>query len=176
MTSKPDAPAVQSWSKEQINIGLAKRAWSFMYVHSSLRDRRLGGGDQVLFDLLADDVEWSHEGPRDPRIPTYPGEIHGKQALIDMVKWESGVIMDLDIEDPVAGSLEFIGSGDRVVILEEDRYSIKTSGVTVRHLFSAVIMDFRDGLIARIRIIGNLADYIESCLGVGWSAQLRSEP
>lgn len=160
-----------SWTKEQINVGLAMRAWSFFYVHSSLRGHE-GGGDQVLFDLLADDVIWTHEGPRDPRLPTYPGEIRGRQALIDMINQEDGVIADLDLEDPIEKPLEFVASGDRVVMFNEERYTVVPTGVTVRHNRNAVIMDFRDGLITRFRIIANLNDYLESQLGPGWVLSL----
>jgi ketosteroid isomerase-like protein len=162
---------VAPWTQAQINIGLALRFWSFFYVHSSLREKGLGGGDQTLFDMLADDVVWIHEGPRHPDVPWYPGEIRGKQALIDMITSEGGAITDLDLEDPVERPLEFVGTGNRVVVLDEERYTIAMTGVTVRNNRNAIVMDFRDGLVSQIRIIANLADYIESHRGVGWSTR-----
>lgn len=159
-----------SWKKEQINIGLATRFWSFFYVHSSLRGR-IGGGDEVLFGMLAEDVVWEHEGPRHPDVPMYPGVIHGKQALIDMVTREAAVISDLDLEDPIDKPLEFVGRGDRVVMMNQERFKIIKSGVTLRNHRNAVVMDFKDGLVTHIRIIADLSDYIESCLGVGWSTR-----
>ncbi|WP_110340012.1 nuclear transport factor 2 family protein [Prauserella flavalba] len=158
------------WTREQLNIGLALRAWSFFYINSAFRAP--GNGDEVLFELLAEDVIWSHEGPKCPDLPTYPGEVRGKQALVEMLSWEQGVIVDVDLEDPVVKPLEFLATGDRVVMINEERYFIKKTAKTVRNNWNAVIMDFTDGLITRIRIISNLNDYIESELGVGWSSRV----
>lgn len=160
----------QPWTKEQINIGLAKNAWSYYYVHSSLRDTRTCY--QPLFDLCAEDVVWFHEGPQDPRVPTYPGEVRGKQALVDMLTWENDIVADLDLVDPIARPIEFVASGDRVVVLIEERYKIIKTGVTVHNDRAAVVMDFRDGKISHFRIIANLSDYIESQIGVGWSTKM----
>jgi ketosteroid isomerase-like protein len=159
------------WTTEQINVGVARRAWSFFYLHSSLRGHE-GGGDNTLFHLVADDVVWIHEGPHHPGLPYYPGELHGKEAMMEMVQSEDGVIGDLDLEDPIGSPLEFYATGDRVVMINEERYTVVKTGVTVRHNRNAVVMDFRDGLIVRFRIIANLNDYIESRLGPGWSAQV----
>ncbi|RBM13582.1 hypothetical protein DI005_30505 [Prauserella sp. PE36] len=158
------------WTREQVNIGLALRAWSFFYINSTYRAS--GNGDEVLFELLAEDVVWSHEGPKCPGLPTYPGEVRGKRALVEMLTWEQDVIVDVDLEDPVAKPLEFLASGDRVVMINEERYFITKTAKTVRNNWNAVVMDFADGLITKIRIISNLNDYIESELGVGWSSHV----
>lgn len=159
----------KDWTKEQINVGLAQRAWSYYYIHSSLRDSTTCY--QPFFDLCADDVVWFHEGPQNPRVPTYPGEIRGKKALIEMLTWENDVVADLNLVDPIEKPIEYIASGDRVVVLIDERYRIIKTGVTVHNDRTAVVMDFRREQITNIRIIANLSDYIESQIGTGWAMQ-----
>lgn len=158
---------VAQWSREQLNTGLALRAWSYYYLHSSVRDTSTCY--QALIDLCADDIFWSHDGPQDERVPTYPGEIHGKQALAEMLSWEDDIVGELDLIDPVGSPIELIADENRVVALIRENYRIKQTGVVVRNDPAVVVMEFRDGLITRMRIIANLSDYIETHLGVGWS-------
>ncbi|TDC53963.1 nuclear transport factor 2 family protein [Jiangella ureilytica] len=157
------------WSQEQINTGLALRAWSYYYIHSSIRDTTTCY--QPLIDLCAEDIIWSHDGPRDERVPTYPGVIHGKQALADMLSWEDDIVGELDLLDPIERPIEFIAEGNQVVALIAENYRIKRTGAVVRNDLAVVVMDFEDHLITRMRIIANLADYIETHLGVGWSVR-----
>lgn len=159
-----------SWSKEQVNLGLAKRAWSHYYIPWSKRD--LSTYFQPLFDLCADDVLWVHEGPSVPEVPSFPGVIRGKAALTHVFNVEDvDVVVDNELEDPIAKPLEFVVSGDEVVVLIEERYRVTKTGVTVRNNHTAVVMRFEDGLIVQMNTFGDLSDYIEAILGRGWSTR-----
>jgi ketosteroid isomerase-like protein len=154
------------------NLALARKAWS----HYLTPPRDL----QPYFDALADDVVWTREGPPvaadDPHVASYPLVVVGKQAVMDMATSNAPGAHDeigLDFDRPYLGTpMEFVADGDRVVMLLEERYRIAKTDATVRHDHVAVIMDFRDGLIAAIRIIGSLSDSIEAHLGVGWSTRV----
>lgn len=161
-----------SWTQEQVNIGLAQRAWSHYYIPWSLRGN-LRDYFQQLFELCAEDVVWKHEGPRHPRLPMWaPGEIRGKQALIHAFTVDDADLIDEnELEDPVDKPLQFIASGDRVVVLLEERYRIKKTGVTVRNNHVALIMTFHDGRISQLRAVANLSDWVEAFLGAGWTTR-----
>lgn len=159
------------WSEEQVNIGLARRAWSHYYIPWSLRGD-LHAYFKPLFDSCAEDVLWIHEGPVHPRVPTFPGVIRGKAALIHAFTVEDlDVCEDNELEDPAGKPLEFIGSGNHVVVLVEERYRIPRTGADVRNNLAAVLMSFSGGLITHMRAYGNLSEHIESMLGVGWTKQ-----
>lgn len=136
------------------NISLAKKAWSWLETESS---ERTITDLQPYFDLLADDVVLKVEAPEDAS-GLYLGEVRGKQALIDMytAALNGEGIEENDLERP----LEFVGKGERVVVLGSERYKIKKDGVTARNKEFALVMDFRDGKITRVQQIGDLSEYV----------------
>ena len=103
---------------------------------------------QPLLDHLADDVVFKATVPEGTPIS---GEFRGKQAVVDYFANLENVATFRQ-EKP----LEFFGGGDRVVVLGDDSFEIKKSGVTARSEY-AIVVDFRDGSIASILIIQDLS-------------------
>ena len=103
---------------------------------------------QPLLEHLDDDVVFKATIPEGTPIS---GEFRGKQAVVDYFT-NLGDVAEFRQEKP----LEFFGSGGRVVVLGEDSFEIKKSGVTARSEY-AIVTDFRTGLITSILIIQNLS-------------------
>lgn len=135
-------------------IALAKRAWSWLDTE---RDWTTDSGldPQAYFDLLADDVVLEVDSPDDSYV--FGSAITGKPAVIDMYRQAPEWIEDNRLERP----LEFVG-GDRVVVLGAERYTIKKSGAVARNKEFAIVTDFRDGLITRVRQIGDMSEWVDA--------------
>lgn len=103
---------------------------------------------QLLLDRLADDVVFKATIPEGTPIS---GEFRGKQAVVDYYT-NLEDIATFRQEKP----LEFFGGGERVVVLGDDSFEIKKSGVTARSEY-AIVVDFRDGWITSILIIQDLS-------------------
>jgi ketosteroid isomerase-like protein len=86
------------------------------------------------------------------------GEFRGKQAVIDHLI-RLGEVAVFRQKEPQ----EYFASGDRVVVLGEDSFAIKQSGVTARSEY-AMVLDFRDGLITRWLIIQDLPAFVDAYL------------
>lgn len=145
-------------------VTLAKQAWlgSITEVQAVKRtgnEATVGnyGDYSPLYDLLADDVVWKVTCPEDTM--RYGPELRGKHAVIDLFMSEPEVIEEVDWERP----LEFIGRGDRVVAVGTETYKFRKTGVRLRDRKVAIVMTFRDDLIARILIITNLAEWNDAC-------------
>ncbi len=101
-----------------------------------------------LLDHLADDVSFKATIPEGTPIS---GEFRGKQAVVEYFA-NLGDVAEFRQEKP----LEFFGGGGRVVVLGDDSFEIKKSGVTARSEY-AIVADFGDGLITSILIIQDLS-------------------
>ena len=101
-----------------------------------------------LLDHLADDVVFKATIPEGTPIS---GEFRGKRAVIDYFANLENVATFRQ-EKP----MKFFGRGDRVVVLGDDSFEIKKSGVTTRSEY-AIVVDFSDGSIASILIIQDLS-------------------
>lgn len=102
---------------------------------------------EPLLERLADDVVFKVTIPEGTPIS---GEFRGKRAVLDyFAKLDN--VTTFRQEKP----LEFFESGDRVVVLGDDSFEIKESGVTARSEY-AIVVDLRDGLITSILIIQDL--------------------
>lgn len=136
------------------NIALAKTAWSWLETDDSERDM---SDLAPYFDLLSEDVVLKVDSPEDTHV--YGSEIRGKQAVMDMYEEAfSKLIKDNNLERP----LEFVGSGDRVVVLGSERYTIRKTGVVARNKEFAIVMDFREGKIVGIRQVGDMSEYVQA--------------
>jgi len=100
-----------------------------------------------LLDCLADDVVFKATIPQGAPIS---GDFRGKQAVVDYFE-NLEEVATFRQEKP----LEFFGGGERVVVLGDDSFEIKESGVTARSEY-AIVVDFRKGLITSILIIQDL--------------------
>lgn len=134
------------------NIALAKTAWSWLEKSDADRDMT---DLEPYFDLLSDDVVLKVDSPEDTHI--YGSEIRGKKAVMDMYEEAfTKLIKDNNLERP----LEFVGSGERVVVLGSERYTIRKNGVVARNKEFAIVMDFSDGKIVGIRQVGDMSEYV----------------
>jgi ketosteroid isomerase-like protein len=109
---------------------------------------------QLLIDHLADDVVFKVTIPAGTPIS---GELRGKQAVTDHLI-HLGELMEFRQERP----LEYVASGDRVVVLGRETYVVKKTGVTVPGSEYADVIDFRDGLITRFLIIQDLTAVVDA--------------
>jgi ketosteroid isomerase-like protein len=122
---------------------------------------------QPFYDLLADDVEHT--------LPA--GVLRGKHAVVDYFETGLWTVETRPFERP----LEYYGGGDRVVILGDESFRVKETGVTHRADWAWVV-DMRDGLITRIAEIQHLspgvAEPVRSIVSEARSRQTRaaSEP
>lgn len=135
-------------------VSLAKKAWSHVDAKADERNER---HLQNFFDHLSEDVVFRVSCPKG--TPIYGEPFQGKQAVIDYFTKQGPQIIDSnDMEKPP----EFVGSGNRVVILGSETFRIKKSGVTVRNKEFAIVNDFRDGLITRVVIIEDLSEFLDA--------------
>lgn len=136
------------------NVSLAKKAWSFAEITTSKRTR---SDFQPFFDLLDENVVWRFDCPDD--TPVLGPDLAGKQAVIEFLTvGDPEYLQDAWLERP----LEFIGDGDRVIVLGLESYIPKVSGVVIRNKHFAMIHDFRDGLINDILWIGDLSEFVQA--------------
>jgi ethanolamine utilization protein EutQ len=97
---------------------------------------------QPFYDALADDV-----------VHTLSvGELRGKRAVVDYFESGGETVEFRPFEKP----LEYYGGGDRVVILGDESFEVRDTGVTHRAEWAWVV-DLRDGLITRIAEIQHLS-------------------
>lgn len=112
------------------------------------------GNWQPLLDHLAEDVEFKVTIPGGTPIS---GEFRGRQAVIE--HFEN--LPDL-LEFRQEGPMDFLGSGDRVVVLGRETVEIKKNGATVSGSEYADVLDFRDGLITRFLVIQDLSAVVDA--------------
>lgn len=155
-------------------VALVRNAW-----HSSVteaeRARQSGkssgdgepepGDYTPFFDLLDEDVVWQI-GIRED-TPHYGGQLKGKQAVISLFTSEPERLVDVDWERPP----EFVGSGDRVVMLGQERYRIVKSDVELRNSEVAMVMDFKNDKIVSILHIADFSEWSDAYREPGWSTQ-----
>jgi ethanolamine utilization protein EutQ len=117
------------------NVAALRRIWEPM-------ERGESTDYQPFFDLLHDEVVFT----------TSVGELRGKRAVIHYFT-HGGELLEFQ---PFERPSEYFGNGDRVVIVGEETFRVKASGVTARVPW-AWVHDFRDGLITRIESIEDLS-------------------
>jgi ketosteroid isomerase-like protein len=107
---------------------------------------------QPFFDALAEDVVFK----------VSVGEVRGRQAVVDYFI-NASAMMEFH---PFERTLEYYGDGDRVVILGDETFKVRETGVTHQAEW-AWVCDVHDGLITRILAIQDLsgiADTVEQAL------------
>jgi ethanolamine utilization protein EutQ len=148
----PDSPPIEAAPTD--NVALLEAIWGPM-------ERGQSTDYQPFFDHLDDDVEFW----------TSAGELRGKQAVIHYFTHAGDLVEFRPYERPQ----EYFGNGDRVVIVGEERFRVRASGVTARTPW-AWVYDLRDGLITRIEAIEDLsavADAITEALARAQAAAPR---
>jgi ketosteroid isomerase-like protein len=112
------------------------------------------GNWQPLLDHLAEDIVFSVTIPDGTPIS---GEFRGKPAVIEHFE-RLPELLAFEQERP----MDFLGAGDRVVVLGRESFEIKKTGVTVTGSEYADVLDFRDGLITRFLVIQDLSAVVEA--------------
>lgn len=136
------------------NVALARKAYG---VLEEKRDSERETADfQPYIDLLAQDVVFRYAAPEGTPLS---GELRGKDAVVKFMTVTAPKLAD-DVR--LTRPLEFVGSGDRVVVLGAETYTITKSGVTVENKEFAVVMDFRDGLISRVVQLKDLSEFVKA--------------
>jgi ketosteroid isomerase-like protein len=112
------------------------------------------GNWQPLLDHLADDVVFNVTIPDGTPIS---GEFRGKPAVTEHFE-RLPELLAFQQERP----MNFLGAGDRVVVLGRESFEIKKTGVTVTGSEYADVLDFRDGLITRFLVIQDLSAVVDA--------------
>ena len=108
-----------------------------------------GHGDiPALLDLLADDVEWTFQGPSE--IP-FAGTRRGREGAAEFFSLVGG-----NIEFERFEPREFVAQGDTVVVLGFERSLIKPTGRTFEQEW-AHVYKLRDGKVAEFLALEDTA-------------------
>jgi ethanolamine utilization protein EutQ len=129
----PDTPPTEATPTD--NVALLEGIWGPM-------ERGESGDFQPFFDHLDDDVVFW----------TSVGELRGKQAVIHYFT-HAGELLEFR---PYERPQEYFGNRDRVVIVGEETFRVRASGVTARTPW-AWVYTLQDGLINRIEAIEDLS-------------------
>lgn len=139
------------------HVGLARRAMSH------LEKPRQDGWSRseyeqyyaTFFELVADDIEfWC---PSHPDTPYFGTKIHGRRALQEAFVGDTEFLAEIAQE---RWPLEYYDCGNgRVIVLGSESWTIKKTGKTVGGKEYAFVLDFRDGLIARYKVIQDQTDF-----------------
>jgi ketosteroid isomerase-like protein len=112
------------------------------------------GDWQPLLDHLAEDVVFRVTIPDGTPIS---GEFRGKQAVTEHFA-RVGDILEFRQERP----MEFLGRGNRVVVLGTETVDIKRNGVAVAGSEYADVLEFRDGEITDFLVIQDLTAVVDA--------------
>lgn len=134
-------------------LSLAKKAWLSSRI---VIPEDQTGNRQAMFDMLADDVVLRCGIPDGTPIS---GEFHGRQAVIDFYTLVGPSLVE---DDRIEAPLRFGCSGDRAVIVGMESFAIKKSDVAHHNREFATVLDFRDGLIARILQIRDYTSLVKA--------------
>jgi ethanolamine utilization protein EutQ len=148
----PDAPPTEATPTD--NLALLEGIWGPM-------ERGESTDYQPFFDHLDDAVVFS----------TPVGELRGKQAVIHYFTHAGELLEFRPFERPQ----EYFGNGDRVVIVGEETFRVRATGVTTRGPW-AWVHELHNGLITRIEAIQDLsavADAIVEALARARAAARR---
>src|ERR687894_765318 len=108
-----------------------------------------GQGDILAFlSLLADDVEWTLQGPS---VIPYAGTRHGREGVAEFFSLV-GETIEFEQFEP----REFLAQGDTVVVLGYERSRVKATGRTFEQEWAHVYA-LRNGKIAKGRFIDDTA-------------------
>jgi len=112
------------------------------------------GNWQPLLDRLAEDVVFKVTIPDGTPIS---GEFRGREAVTKHFE-RLPDLLQFEQERP----MDFLGSGDRVVVLGRESFQIKRNGVTVKGSEYADVIDFRDGLITHFLVLQDLSAVVDA--------------
>lgn len=119
-----------------------------------------------LYEALAADAvleipSTSAPGEDDPRRTQPPWDLIGRshrgiEAIRAAIEGDQEDVAGWEIQRP----LEYFSSGDRVVVLLSERYSVRSSTTQVPWSEVAMVFDVRDGEIVRFQVIVDCSGHI----------------
>ncbi len=123
---------------DQANVGVVQQGYE-----------ALGRGDiPALLDLMADDVEWTLQGPS---VIPWAGTRRGREGVAEFFSL-LGETLEFEQFEP----REFVAQGDTVVVLGYERSLVKPTGRTFEQEW-AHVYTLKDGKIAKARFIEDTA-------------------
>ena len=126
---------------DQANVGVVQQGYE-----------ALGRGDiPALLDLMADDVDWTLQGPS---VIPWAGTRRGREGVAEFFSL-LGETLEFEQFEP----REFVAQGDTVVVVGYERNLIKPTGRTFEQEW-AHVYTLRDGKIAKFRAFEDTAAYV----------------
>jgi len=111
------------------------------------------GGIQPLLDQLAEEAVYKLSLP--PGTPL-SGEFRGKPAILEYFARLDEVLEVLEVRPR-----EFVGQGDRVIVLGDEQFIVKKTGKRCASEF-AFVLEFSCGRIVRALVIEDLSGIVEA--------------
>lgn len=123
------------------------------------------GSPQPLLDQLAEDAVYKLTVP--PGTPL-SGEFRGKRAISDYFS-----LVDEVLEVQEVRTWDFVGNGQQVIVLGDERFVVRKTGKVCQSEF-AFVVDFRDGEIVRVLVIEDLSSVVEAHASTSGRAASRA--
>ena len=151
----PRRPSVAEWlpSRYPEGIDVADVKKNVERMRLLFQEMERTGSPQPLLDLLAEDAVYKLSLPEGTPLS---GEFRGKRAIVDYFDRLDEV---LEVQEVTPRG--FVGQGDQVIVLGDERFLVKKTGRLCSSEF-AFVLDFRDGLIVRALIIEDLSGIVEA--------------
>lgn len=111
------------------------------------------GSIQPLLDALADDASYKLSLPVGTPLS---GEFRGRDSITEYFERLDEVLDVLEVN-----TREFVGNGDQVIVLGDEQFVVRKSGRRCASEF-AFILEFREGQVARVRVIEDLSGIVEA--------------
>lgn len=112
----------------------------------------VGNGDiPTLLDQLADDVEWTYQGPS---VIPFAGTRRGREGVAEFFS-----LLGENLEFEAFEPREFVAQGDTVVVVGYERNLIKPAGRTFEQEW-AHVFTLRDGKIIKHWSFEDTAAYV----------------
>ena len=132
------------------NLALAREAYSAL--EAGRGGERKQSDFEPYLNLLADDVKFRYAAPADSLLGR---SLDGKPAVVEFLTDTAPTIVeDVRLDRP----LEFVGGGDRVIVLGSESYTLKATGIRATKKEFAVVLTFRGNKIVEIVQIKDLTE------------------
>lgn len=122
-------------------------------TRSIFEEMARSGSIQPLLDALADDASYKLSLPVGTPLS---GEFRGRDAISAYFARLEEVLDVLEVN-----TWDFVGNGDQVIVLGDEQFIVKKTGKQCSSEF-AFVLEFRDGLIVRVRVIEDLSGVVEA--------------
>jgi ketosteroid isomerase-like protein len=111
------------------------------------------GSLQPLLEALADDASYKLSLPVGTPLS---GEFRGRDSITGYFERLDEV---LDVQE--VNTWDFVDNGDQVIVLGDEQFVVRKTGKRCTSEF-AFVLEFRDGMIVRVRVIEDLSGVVEA--------------